>query len=61
MAFIDLPDGDDPERVRLWRMVPEMNEAIQDFSSYMFTNGLISNREREAARFRIAQINECDI
>ncbi|MDG1845425.1 MAG: hypothetical protein P8J01_03430 [Acidimicrobiales bacterium] len=61
MAYINIPDGEDPERVRLWKMVPDMNNAIQAFSSSMFTSGIISNREREAARFRIAQINECDI
>ncbi|MCY3577449.1 MAG: hypothetical protein OXH53_09065 [bacterium] len=61
MAHIDIPPGDEPERIRMWQMVPPMNEAIGAFREAMYTHRTLTIREVEAARMRVAQINECDI
>lgn len=42
-------------------MVPPMNEAIGAFRDAMYTQRTLTIREVEAARMRLAQINECDI
>ena len=61
MAHIEIPDGDDLERLRMWRMVPPMERAISAFRDAVYEHGTLSVREREAARMRIAQINDCPI
>lgn len=61
MAHIEVPPGDDLERLRMWGMVPPMNAAIDAFRDAVYQHGTLSVREREAARMRIAQINDCPI
>lgn len=61
MAHIEVPAGDDLERLRMWRMVPPMAQAIDAFREAVYDHGTLSVREREAARMRIAQINDCPI
>ena len=50
MAHIDVPAGDELERLRMWQMVPPMNAAIHAFREAVYTHGTLSVREREAAR-----------
>ena len=61
MAHIDIPAGAEPERKRLWQMVPQMAEAIGAFRDAMYDHRTLDLREVEVARMRIAQINDCDI
>lgn len=61
MAHIDVPPGNDPERVRLWQMVPPMDEANDGYRKAIYEKATLSIREREVARMRIAQINGCPI
>ena len=61
MAHIEVSAGDGLERLRMWQMVPPMNAAIDAFREAIYTHGTLSVREREAARMRIAQINDCPI
>lgn len=61
MAHIDVPEGNDLERMRMWRMVPPMDAAVDAFRKAVYEHGTLSLREREAARMRIAQINGCPI
>ena len=61
MAHIDVPDGSDLERMRMWQMVPPMDAAVDAFRQAVYEHGTLSLREREAARMRIAQINGCPI
>lgn len=61
MAHIEVPPGDDLERLRMWQMVPPMDRAIDAFREAVYTHGTLSVREREVARMRIAQINDCPI
>lgn len=61
MAHIEIPPGNEPERTRLWQMVPPMKEAIGAFRDAMYDQRTLPLREIEVARMRIAQINDCDI
>ena len=61
MAHIEIPAGDDPERTRMWQMVPHLGSAASNYSKVMYDQATLSVRERELARMRIAQINACPI
>ncbi|WP_420450607.1 hypothetical protein [Ilumatobacter sp.] len=60
MAEIQLPEGAEPERTRMWQLVPDIGAAASRFSTAMYA-GDLSTRERELARMRIAEINACPI
>ena len=61
MARIELPEGFEPERTRMWQLTPALAKAAGNFSTTMFGSGTLSVREQELARMRIAQINACPI
>jgi len=59
MSRLELPDGDQPEIVRVWGLRPEMGKAVQGISYAVYSQSQLPARVREAARMRIAQINDC--
>ena len=59
MARIEIPDGDRPEQVRLWQVSPELGRTVRKVASAIPLHSRLSLREQEAARIRIAQINDC--
>ena len=61
MARIDIPNGDELERIRLWKMTSGLSEAIDSFRIASHDKSLLSRRVREVARMRIAVINQCPI
>lgn len=61
MARIDIPEGDDLERRRLWQLSPELGTAIGEMSDAVYTRTSLDVRVRETARMRVAQINRCHI
>jgi len=61
MARLDLPDGDEPDIVRVWGLRPEMGEAVQRLSYAVYSQSQLPARVKEAARMRIAQINDCAV
>ena len=61
MARIDVPSGSDLERLRLWKMAPAFSEAIDSFRIAAHEESILSVREREVARMKIAVINQCPI
>ncbi|MBV8087552.1 MAG: hypothetical protein JO247_22310 [Chloroflexi bacterium] len=61
MARIDIPEGDGTERQRMWRLRPEMAEAAARLAHAVYDQSILEPRVREAARFRVAQINDCPI
>ncbi len=62
MAHIDIPAGDDAERLRMWQLVPWMADGIDAMRKAVYGgDGKLTVREQEVARIRIAQINDCDI
>ena len=61
MARIDLPDGRSDPEVRVWKLRPEMGVGAGALSHAVYEQSIIPVRERELARMRIAQINDCAI
>jgi alkylhydroperoxidase family enzyme len=61
MARIRVPDGDQPEIVRVWSLRPELGLPLAQLSKAVYGDSKLPPRVREAVRMRIAQINECPI
>ena len=61
MARIDIPEGDGGDAVQIWTLRPEMGAAVAKLSDAAYNKSIIPTREREAARMRIAQLNECKV
>ena len=61
MARIAIPDGELPERYRLFALQPAMGKALAGLSQAIYEKSILGLRVREAVRMRIAQINQCQI
>lgn len=61
MARLNLPEGDQPEIVRVWGLRPDMGEAVSGLSYAVYSKSQLPARVREAARMRIAHINDCSV
>jgi len=61
MARIPLPEGDGLEVKRLYQSVPHMASAIGALGKAVYEDSSLPIREREVARMRIAQLNQCDV
>ena len=61
MARIDIPNGEELERIRLWKMTSGLSEAVDSFRIASHDKSLLTRRVREVARMRIAVINQCPI
>jgi len=61
MARIPLPDGDAPEIYRVWMLRPEMGMAVGGLADAVYEKSILAPRVREAARMRMARINECQV
>ena len=61
MPRIDVPDGQDP-LIHFWAGTGSRLAApAAAYSDAVYTKGLLTVREREAARITIARINKCNI
>ena len=61
MPRIDIPDGQDP-LIHFWAGTASgLAAPAAAFSDAVYTRGLLSLREREAARISIARVNQCNI
>ena len=61
VARIDIPTGDGGEAVQVWSLRPEMGRAVSKLSQAVYHQSILPVRVREAARMRIAQLNDCPI
>jgi hypothetical protein len=61
MAKIDVPDGDGLEAKRIWQLAPYLGEAMGKMGEAVYVQSSLGVREREVARMRIAQLNECHV
>ena len=59
MARIDIPAGEGPEQVRVWGIHPKFGAAVAKLSGAAYGESVLPPRVREAARMRIARINDC--
>jgi alkylhydroperoxidase family enzyme len=58
---IDVPDGPGGPPVQVWNLRPEMTPAITTLIETAYHHSKLPVRERELARIRIAQLNDCRI
>jgi alkylhydroperoxidase family enzyme len=61
MARIDVPDGEGLEASRLWALAPHMGAGVGALGRAVSEVSSLPIREREVARMRIAQLNECTV
>ena len=61
MARLDIPPGDGGDAVQVWSLRPEMGAAVAKLSDAAYNKSILPVRVREAARMRIAQLNDCPI
>jgi AhpD family alkylhydroperoxidase len=61
MARIAIPEGDGGDAVQVWSLRPEMGRAVNRLTDAAYNQSILPVRVREAARIRIAQLNECQV
>jgi len=58
---LDIPDGPGGPPVQLWTLRPELLPTVQAMIDGPYHRSCLPAREREAARMRIAELNDCVI
>lgn len=61
MARIQIPPGEGGDAVQIWSLRPEMGAAVNRLVDAAYNKSILPVRVREAARIRIAQLNECSV
>lgn len=61
MARLDIPEGDGGDAVQVWSLRPEMGAAVNRLVDAAYNKSILPVRVREAARMRIAQLNDCTV
>src|SRR5580704_3836357 len=61
MARLAIPPGEGGDAVQLWTLRPEMGSAVNRLVDAAYNKSILPVRVREAARMRIAQLNECPV
>ena len=61
MPRLDIPEGDGGDAVQLWSLRPEMGAAVNRLVDAAYNKSILPVRVREAARMRIAQLNDCTV
>ena len=61
MARLDIPPGDGGDAVQVWSLQPELGRAATRLVDAAYNKSILPVRVREAARMRIAQLNDCTV
>jgi len=61
MARLDVPEGEGMEAGRVWQLAPNLRDGMTAMSQAIYEKSSLPIREREVARMRIAQLNECHV
>jgi AhpD family alkylhydroperoxidase len=61
MARLDIPAGDGGDAVQVWSLQPELGRAATRLIDAAYNKSILPTRVREAARMRIAQLNDCTV
>ncbi len=61
MARIELPAGNGSEVERAWSLRPDVGGAVETIITAATVRSKLAPRVREAARMRIAQVNQCQV
>src|SRR5246127_4440827 len=59
MARLDVPDGPGGEAAMIWTLRPELGAMVERMIRGAYQESILPPEERELARMRIAQINDC--
>jgi AhpD family alkylhydroperoxidase len=59
MARVDVPDGPGGEAAMIWTLRPELGGMVERMIRGAYQQSILPAEERELARMRIAQINDC--
>jgi alkylhydroperoxidase family enzyme len=61
VARIDVPAGEGGDAVQIWSLQPALGGAAMRLVDAAYNKSILPVRVREAARLRIAQLNECTV
>src|ERR1700722_14794905 len=61
MARLDVPAGEGGDAVQIWSLQPELGAPATRFVNAAYNKSILPTRVREAARMRIAQLNDCTV
>ena len=61
MARLDIPPGEGGDAVQVWSLQPELGRAATGLVDAAYNKSILPVRVREAARIRIAQLNDCTV
>ena len=61
MSRLKVPFGEGGDAVQIWSLRPEMGAAVNRLVEAAYHKSILPVRVREAARIRIAQLNECSV
>ena len=61
MARLDVPPGEGGDAVQIWSLQPALGTAAMRLVDAAYNKSILPVRVREAARMRIAQLNECTV
>ncbi len=59
MARLDVPDGPGGEAAMIWTLRPELGGMVERMIRGAYQESIVPAEERELARMRIAEINDC--
>jgi AhpD family alkylhydroperoxidase len=59
VARLDVPDGPGGEAAMIWTLRPELGAMVERMIRGAYQQSILPPDERELARMRIAQINDC--
>ncbi len=61
MARLDIPPGEGGDAVQIWSLQPALGAAAMRLVDAAYNKSILPVGVREAARMRIAQLNECTV
>ncbi|OBK43087.1 carboxymuconolactone decarboxylase family protein [Mycobacterium sp. 1081908.1] len=59
MARVSVPDGPGGEAAMIWSLRPQLGSMVERMIRGAYQQSMLPAEERELARMRIAQINDC--
>jgi AhpD family alkylhydroperoxidase len=59
MARLEVPDGPGGEAAMIWTLRPQLGDMVERMIRGAYQQSILPPDERELARMRIAQINDC--
>jgi len=61
VARLEIPPGEGGDAVQIWSLQPELGAAATHLVDAAYNKSILPVRVREAARMRIAQLNDCTV